>query len=124
MPLVGAIPLNSGIMEGSELGKPVMITHPNSPSAEAFTVAAKNIAAQCSIQHYKQKEEAEAEVKWNGLSPEARQKILVGFLDEWNYNIAPEDENKTWAELEQEIQGLIIQHLFGESKVQATPTTS
>ena len=27
-----------------------MITQPDSPSAEAFTVAAKNIAAQCSIQ--------------------------------------------------------------------------
>jgi len=61
MPFVGAIPLNSGIMEGSELGKPVMITQPDSPSAEAFTIAAKNIAAQCSIQYYKNKEEMEAE---------------------------------------------------------------
>jgi hypothetical protein len=101
-----------------------MITQPDSLSAEAFTAAAKNVAAQCSIQHYKMQEEVKAEAKWNGLSPEERQKILVGFLDEWNYNIAPEDENKTWAELEQEIQGLIIQHLFGESKVQTTPTTS
>jgi ATP-binding protein involved in chromosome partitioning len=48
-------------MEGSELGKPVMITHPNSPSAEAFTVAAKNIAAQCSIQARKVQEEMQAE---------------------------------------------------------------
>jgi len=79
MPFLGAIPLNSGIMEGSDLGKPVMITHPNSPSAEAFIVAAKNIAAQCSIQYYKMKEEAEAEAKWNGLSPEERQKILDEF---------------------------------------------
>jgi len=101
-----------------------MITDPDSPSAEAFTVAAKNIAAQCSIQHYKRKEEAEAEAKWDGLSPEERQKILVGLLNEWNYNIAPEDENKTWAELTQEIQDAIIPHLFGESKVQTTPTTS
>jgi len=124
IPFLGEIPLNSGIMEGSDSGKPVMITQPDSPSAEAFTVAAKNIAAQCSIQHYKMKEEAEAEAKWDGLSPEARQKILVGLLDEWNYNIAPEDENKTWAELEQEIQAAIIQHLFGESKVQTTPTVN
>jgi len=124
MPLLGAIPLNSGIMAGSDLGKPVMITQPDSSSAEAFTVTAKNIAAQCSIQHYKMKEEAEAEAKWDGLSPEARQKILVGLLNEWNYNIAPEDENKTWAELTQEIQDAIIPHLFGESKVQTTPTTS
>jgi len=127
MPLVGTIPLNSGIMEGSELGKPVMITQPDSPSAKAFTVAAKNIAAQCSIQHYKRKEEAEAEAKWDGLSPEERQKILVGLIDEMvtlGGNIAPEDENKTWAELEHAIQDAIIQHLFGESKVQTTPTTS
>jgi len=127
MPLLGAIPLNSGIMSGSDLGKPVMITQPDSPSAEAFTIAAKNIAAQCSIQHYKMKEEAEAEAKWDGLSPEARQKILVGLIDEMvtlGGNIAPEDENKTWAELEKEIQDAISQHQFGESKVQTTPTTS
>jgi len=61
MPFVGAIPLNSGIMKGSELGKPVMITQPDSPSAEAFTVAAKNIAAQCSIQARKVQEEMQAE---------------------------------------------------------------
>ena len=127
MPFLGSIPLNSGIMEGSDLGKPVMITQPDSPSAEAFTAAAKNVAAQCSIQHYKMKEEAEAEAKWDGLSPEARQKILVGLIDEMvtlGGNIAPEDENKTWAELEHAIQDAIIPHLFGESKVQTTPTTS
>jgi len=127
MPLLGAIPLNSGIMAGSDLGKPVMITHPDSPSAEAFTIAAKNVAAQCSIQHYKRQEEAEAEAKWDGLSPEARQKILVGLIDEMvtlGGNIAPEDENKTWAELEHAIQDAIIPHLFGKPKVQTTPTTS
>jgi len=129
MPLLGAIPLNSGIMAGSDVGKPVMITDPDSPSAEAFTVAAKNIAAQCSIQHYKQKEEAEAEAKWDGLSPEERQKILVvlGHINEMvplGANIVPEDENKTWAELEQTIQDAIIKYQFGESKVQTTPTTS
>jgi len=133
MPLVGTIPLNSGIMEGSELGKPVMITQPDSPSAKAFTVAAKNIAAQCSIQHFKQQEEAEAEAKWDGLSPEERQKILDEFtLEELSTQVLPEHEeedevemqNKTWAELEHEIQVAIIQHLFGKPKVQTTPTTS
>jgi len=61
MPLLGVIPLNSGIMAGSDLGKPVMITQPDSPSAEAFTVAAKNVAAQCSIQARKVQEEMQAE---------------------------------------------------------------
>ena len=133
IPFLGEIPLNSGIMEGSDSGKPVMITQPDSPSAEAFTVAAKNIAAQCSIQHYKMKEEAEAEVKWNGLSPEERQKILDEFtLEELSTQVLPEHEeedevemqNKTWAELKHEIQVAIIQHLFGKPKVQTTPTTS
>jgi len=127
MPFLGSIPLNSGIMEGSDLGKPVMITQPDSPSAEAFTAAAKNVAAQCSIQHYKMKEEAEAEAKWDGLSPEARQKILVGLIDEMvtlGGNIAPEDENKTWAELEQHSQAEIMHHLFGINQYQPTPTTS
>ena len=61
MPFLGAIPLNSGIMEGSDLGKPVMITQPNSSSAEAFTKAAKNVAAQCSIVAAKLQEEIQAE---------------------------------------------------------------
>jgi len=133
MPFLGAIPLNSGIMEGSDLGKPVMITQPDSPSAEAFTAAAKNVAAQCSIQYYKMKEEAEAEAKWNGLSPEERQKILDEFtLEELSTQVLPEHEeedevemqNKTWAALEHEIQVAIIQHLFGKPKVQTTPAAS
>ena len=61
IPFLGEIPLNSGIMEGSDLGKPVMITQPNSPSAEAFTAAAKNIAAQCSIAAAELEEEMHAE---------------------------------------------------------------
>ncbi|NWJ43135.1 Mrp/NBP35 family ATP-binding protein [Marine Group I thaumarchaeote] len=124
MPFLGSIPLNSGIMEGSDLGKPVMITQPDSPSAEAFTAAAKNVAAQCSIQHYKMKEEAEAEAKWDGLSPEERtEQFGILSTDDPNQHDDP-ISNKTWAELEHAIQDAIIPHLFGESKVQTTPTTS
>ena len=61
MPFLGEIPLNSGIMSGSDLGKPIMITNPDSPSAEAFRVAAKNIAAQCSILAAKLQQEMESE---------------------------------------------------------------
>ncbi len=61
IPFLGEIPLNSGIMEGSDLGKPIMLTRPDSPSAEAFSVSAKNIAAQCSILASKLREEMEAE---------------------------------------------------------------
>ena len=124
MPFLGSIPLNSGIMEGSDLGKPVMITHPDSPSAEAFTAAAKNVAAQCSIQHYKMREEAEAEAKWNSLSPEERtEQFGILSTDDPNQHDDP-ISNKNWAELEQGTQDTIIQHLFGESKVQTTPITS
>lgn len=49
VPKLGDIPLHHGIMQGSDTGKPVMIEAPNSPSALAFEIAAKNVAAQCSI---------------------------------------------------------------------------
>ncbi len=61
IPFLGEIPLNSGIMEGSDSGKPVMITQPDSPSATAFMVSAKNIAAQCSIVAAKLQEEMQTE---------------------------------------------------------------
>lgn len=57
IPFIGEIPLNSGIMEGSDKGKPVMITNPTSPSAEAIRISAKNVAAQCSILAAKLKDE-------------------------------------------------------------------
>ena len=59
MPFLGEIPLNSGIMSGSDLGKPIMITNPESPSADAFRASAKNIAAQCSILAAKLQQEME-----------------------------------------------------------------
>jgi ATP-binding protein involved in chromosome partitioning len=61
IPFVGEVPLNSGIMEASDKGKPVMITAPDSPSAEAFRVSAKNIAAQCSILAAKLQEEMQTQ---------------------------------------------------------------
>ncbi len=60
IPFIGEIPLNAGIMEGSDKGRPVMITDANSPSAEAIRVAAKNVAAQCSILAAKLREEMQA----------------------------------------------------------------
>jgi len=61
IPFIGEIPLHPGIMEGSDKGKPVVITAPESPSAEAFRISAKNIAAQCSILAAKLQEEMKAE---------------------------------------------------------------
>ena len=60
--------LNSGIMSGSDSGKPIMLTDPDSASADAFRTSAKNIAAQCSILAAKLQEEMEAE-----SNPESQQ---------------------------------------------------
>jgi ATP-binding protein involved in chromosome partitioning len=57
IPFLGEIPLNPGIMEGSDTGKPVLVTDPKSAHAEAFTIAAKNVAARCSILAAQLKEE-------------------------------------------------------------------
>ena len=61
VPFVGEIPLSAGIMSGSDTGKPVMLADAPSPGADAFRVAAKNVAAQCSIAAAKLREDAAAE---------------------------------------------------------------
>jgi len=61
IPFIGEIPLNSGIMQGSDVGKPVIITHPDSPSAEAIRTSAKNVAAQCSILAAQLRDEMQAD---------------------------------------------------------------
>jgi ATP-binding protein involved in chromosome partitioning len=61
IPFLGEIPLNYGIMSGSDSGKPIMITHVESPSADAFRKSAKNVAAQCSIIASNLQEEMESE---------------------------------------------------------------
>ncbi len=61
IPFLGEIPLNSGIMSGSDLGKPTMTSSTDSISADAFRTAAKNIAAQCSIIAANLREEMETE---------------------------------------------------------------
>ena len=62
VPFVGEIPLDAGIVSGSDTGRPVMMDGGGpSPSADAFRAAAKNVAAQCSIAAAKLREEAEAD---------------------------------------------------------------
>ena len=73
IPYLGEIPLNSGIMTGSDLGKPIMMTDPDSQSANAFRTAAKNLAAQCSIVAIKLQEEMAAEASsTEAQSPETK----------------------------------------------------
>src|SRR5437899_5456178 len=59
---LGEIPLNPGIMEGSETGRPVLVTDPNSLHAQAFMSVAKNIAARISVIATQLNEEMKAEV--------------------------------------------------------------
>jgi len=49
IPFVGEIPLHPSIREGSDLGKPMVISDPESVQSHAFTKAAKVIAGRISI---------------------------------------------------------------------------
>jgi ATP-binding protein involved in chromosome partitioning len=59
---LGEIPLNPGIMEGSDSGRPVLVTDPNSTMSQAFMVVAKNVAAKCSVLASQLNEEMKAEI--------------------------------------------------------------
>lgn len=49
IPFVGEIPLHPEIREGSDIGKPAVLSSPNSLQAQAFTKTAKLIAGRISI---------------------------------------------------------------------------
>jgi ATP-binding protein involved in chromosome partitioning len=54
VPFLGRIPIDQPIREGGDSGVPLVVSHPDSPSAKAFSVAAERSAAQVSIQSYRQ----------------------------------------------------------------------
>jgi ATP-binding protein involved in chromosome partitioning len=49
VPFLGEVPLNVSIREGGDTGKPVVVTNPDSPVAQAFAQIAERVAAQVSI---------------------------------------------------------------------------
>ena len=49
IPFIGEIPLHPGIREGSDTGKPTVVSEPESVQAHAFIKAAKLIAGRVSI---------------------------------------------------------------------------
>ena len=53
VPLLGKIPLATGIRIASDGGYPMVLEDPASPSAQVFLQIAKNLAAQISIQNLK-----------------------------------------------------------------------
>lgn len=48
-PFIGAIPIDSNVREGGDTGKPVVITHPDSPAAKALRSVGEDIAAKVSV---------------------------------------------------------------------------
>ncbi len=51
IPFLGEIPLDTAIRSASDTGTPLVVSHPDSPSARAFLQAADNLAAQVSIRN-------------------------------------------------------------------------
>lgn len=54
VPFIGAIPLDPAVRAGGDEGKPVVITHPDSPVAQALTRIAMDLAARISVAAVKQ----------------------------------------------------------------------
>ncbi len=49
VPFLGEVPLVPEVRAGSDSGHPLVLTHPDSPAAQAFTQIARKLAAQLSI---------------------------------------------------------------------------
>jgi ATP-binding protein involved in chromosome partitioning len=65
VPFVGEIPLHPQIMEGSDTGKPIILSEPDSIQANAFTNVAKTVAGRISVIAAELKALEEAEAKGN-----------------------------------------------------------
>ena len=49
VPFIGAIPMDATVREGGDSGKPVILTHPESPVSKALKAVAEDLAAKVSI---------------------------------------------------------------------------
>jgi ATP-binding protein involved in chromosome partitioning len=49
VPFIGAIPMDPAVRTGGDEGKPVVVTHPDSPVARALRQVAEDIAAKVSV---------------------------------------------------------------------------
>jgi ATP-binding protein involved in chromosome partitioning len=54
VPFLGSIPLEEAVREESDAGSPVVLSRPDSAGAKAFAEVAAKVAAQCSIQSFRQ----------------------------------------------------------------------
>lgn len=55
VPFIGAIPMDPEVRSGGDQGKPVTITNPDSPVAQALSEVARDIAARISVAAYQQR---------------------------------------------------------------------
>ncbi|MEZ5305797.1 MAG: Mrp/NBP35 family ATP-binding protein [Pyrinomonadaceae bacterium] len=53
IPFLGEVPLGLEVREGGDQGKPVVVSHPDSPQAEAFRKVAESVAQRISIEAMK-----------------------------------------------------------------------
>jgi len=53
VPFLGAVPIGIEVREGGDSGVPVVVSHPESPQAEAFRRVAEEVARQVSIEAMK-----------------------------------------------------------------------
>ena len=49
VPFLGKVPMDSEVRVGGDSGKPITVTHPDSPAAKALTDIAQNVAAKVSV---------------------------------------------------------------------------
>jgi ATP-binding protein involved in chromosome partitioning len=49
VPFIGAIPMDPAVRAGGDEGKPVVVTHPDSPVAQALSKIAEDLAAKVSV---------------------------------------------------------------------------
>ncbi|HET7148892.1 MAG TPA: Mrp/NBP35 family ATP-binding protein [Candidatus Nitrosopolaris sp.] len=69
IPFLGEIPLHPQIMEGSDTGKPVILSEPGSIQANAFNNVAKTVAGRISVIAAELKTSEEADAKAEGRGP-------------------------------------------------------
>ncbi len=52
VPFLGRIPLDPAVREGGDMGKPIVISHPDSATAQAFRELARKVAASISVLNF------------------------------------------------------------------------
>ena len=63
IPFIGEVPLHPGITESSDVGRPTVVSEPESVQAQSFTKVAKLIAGRISIIAQKSKHKSNQKVK-------------------------------------------------------------